>query len=214
VFFDGTGGNRDNDIKIGDGSLTNIPKLASLYAKSGYIALYEPGIGTREYMDGRTFSDEQVRQIRAAAQLGDTDKKADFYETLELAFALEAKDITLSMMSRIERTLIDIRASDPAASILIDVYGYSRGAAVARDFINTFNTEFAHDELIDIDFVGLYDTVASVGTRGDFDWGLNLNLCLKSARAVVQLTAADERRYNFPLDSLITQRKRLCANMR
>ena len=38
AFFDGTGNNRINDSKIGDGSQTNIAKLAELYNPS-YIVL-------------------------------------------------------------------------------------------------------------------------------------------------------------------------------
>ena len=44
--FDGTYNNMDNDIKIGDGSETNIAKLRQLYAEQGHIELYEEGSGT------------------------------------------------------------------------------------------------------------------------------------------------------------------------
>ena len=50
----------------------------------------------------------------------------------------------------------------------IDVFGFSRGAAQARDFINTFY-KFQHRRAKDVKFgfIGIYDTVGSFGSAGD-----------------------------------------------
>jgi hypothetical protein len=199
AFFDGTGGNKANDEKIDDGSLTNIPKLEEIYRLNGYEHLYEEGVGTREYRNGKTFTDKQIEEIRATGSM----KKIDFYNTTQLAIATEAKGISDSMMAQIDDKIKDIRDKDPNAKIVVDVYGFSRGAAEARDFVNSFNEKYGKDESVRTDFVGLYDTVTSVGTKSDlYNGGLNLNLGKDSANSIVHLTASDEKRYNFPLHSL------------
>lgn len=107
----------------------------------------------------------------------------------------------------------------------LDIFGFSRGAAAARHFVNqllrkeqgpmgsllnqnrkAFTADFTLDSSVSIPFIGLFDTVLSVGGLGD--WGLpgdalngDVELYLPSgcATQVVHLTARDEHRYNFPL---------------
>lgn len=49
VFFDGTGNNMWNDVKIADGSQSNVAKLYQLYERQGYERLYAEGVGTEAY---------------------------------------------------------------------------------------------------------------------------------------------------------------------
>ena len=107
---------------------------------------------------------------------------------------------------------------------IIDVFGFSRGAAQARDFINTF---YAQNRKIvfKFGFIGIYDTVGSFGIAGDNDnykpknpddlwehslaWRTkdnfepyNFNLCAASAERIVHMVAAHEYRENFPLSDI------------
>ncbi|MEH6566446.1 MAG: PAAR domain-containing protein [Halopseudomonas sp.] len=111
--------------------------------------------------------------------------------------------------------------------IEFDVFGFSRGAAAARHFVNEvlkqdggvlaslFNPElailkqgFKWQQHACVNFVGLFDTVAAIANpdRGDWDAGdssnpgVNLFLPPGCAKQVVQLTAINERRYNFSLN--------------
>lgn len=103
--------------------------------------------------------------------------------------------------------------------IVINVFGFSRGAAAARSFLNEINKTATSkmpkhgvfgQELtkknIDLDtihfqinFAGLFDTVSSHGylkSNDAKDLGLT---AVKKARRTLHLVAADEHRYFFPL---------------
>ncbi len=111
--------------------------------------------------------------------------------------------------------------------IEFDVFGFSRGAAAARHFVNEvnkpgagavgkamaniqpwLNESFEWGQATGVNFVGLFDTVAGImsPSRGDFDPGnqanngVNLYLPPGCAKKVVHITAADERRHNFSLN--------------
>jgi hypothetical protein len=223
AFFDGTGGNKGNDLLLKNGSETNIARLYDIYEtewkenEEGEFQkpLYEEGVGTRDYKDGKVFTDEQVRVINEASNNGNQYRKADYYNTLQLALALEAKDISDDMLEKISSRIENIKDKDPSAQISVDVYGFSRGAAISRDFVNSFNEKYKDDPNVKTDFVGLFDTVASVGTRSNiYNGGLNLNLNEHSANKIVHLTAENERRYNFPLNSLKDKDGKLPDNIK
>lgn len=115
-------------------------------------------------------------------------------------------------------------------SLTFDVFGFSRGAAAARHFANelvkgkrgplgaamqsnarAFSKSFAdrYGRDINVGFIGLFDTVASVGGLANLGnvrsattpW-LNLHLPRKYFANVVQLVARDEIRANFPLSEV------------
>src|SRR3990167_9077659 len=130
VFFDGTGNNMWNDVKIGDGSQSNVAKLYQLYKDSGYEVRYAEGVGTEAYTQGHTFTDAQIKDIRD----NNVDRNS-FYRTLGLAVGEGAKAIVDKKMAEIEAYILQ----HPGEEIIVDVYGFSRGATEARDFINEFN---------------------------------------------------------------------------
>jgi type VI secretion system secreted protein VgrG len=111
-----------------------------------------------------------------------------------------------------------------------DIFGFSRGAAAARHFANEvqkgeksplaallpanatlFTEDFSWRTNTDvsINFIGIFDTAAAVGSLADGDFsvhdannpGVNLYLAPDVAKKVVHLVARDERRHNFSLNS-------------
>ena len=111
--------------------------------------------------------------------------------------------------------------------ITIDVFGFSRGAATARHFINWALDESSQVGLklptrlknagfdvleTEVNFVGLYDTVASFGppfAHKHNAKALKLD-AIKNAKSVVQLAASEEHRVNFSLsniDSALSNKK-------
>jgi len=202
VFFDGTGNNIWNDEKIGDGSQTNVAKLYRMYeAKQkngeGYRAIYAEGAGTEAYKDGVTFNDTQLTAIKNQEVYKD---RKDYYDIGGLAFGTTVKQHAIDKLNEI-KTVIDQYPKDQ--KIIIDVYGFSRGATSARDFINMFNAQYADvTKGSAIGFVGLFDTVATVGAANAYNYNLNLNLNTNSAQQMVHLTANNEFRANFPLNKM------------
>ncbi|MEO9052222.1 MAG: DUF2235 domain-containing protein [Ginsengibacter sp.] len=106
------------------------------------------------------------------------------------------------------------RGNHVIQNLKIDAFGFSRGAAAARHFVHNVlqsggtslistlrtNDHFAITEYR-MPFIGLYDTVASFGVdRADDPLELNLDaIRLAQVEKVVQLAAADEHRFYFPL---------------
>lgn len=109
-----------------------------------------------------------------------------------------------------------------------DVFGFSRGAAAARHFVNEVNRReagplhellygsgaplvvgFTSDRDVQVVFVGLFDTVSAIGTlagglsvRNNNDGGVLTRLPTGSAREVVHLVARNEHRANFMLTTV------------
>ncbi|MHA3904518.1 phospholipase effector Tle1 domain-containing protein [Castellaniella sp. WN] len=105
------------------------------------------------------------------------------------------------------------RAQDAAAPVPIDILGYSRGAALARDFANriarhTRDGWFSYDDplrgtiglCVDLRFLGLFDTVAQFGLLGAANAGFDLGIA-GAWHWVAHAVALHELRTLFPLVS-------------
>lgn len=134
------------------------------------------------------------------------------------------------------RKLLQVNPALQIDTLEFDVFGFSRGAASARHFVNellkpkggllagilcagNFGLVAAFDWTDDvrINFVGLFDTVAAVVNVGRADIspangdnsGVNLYLPSGCARKVLQLAAADEQRHNFALNSVAPEHQQI-----
>lgn len=158
-FFDGTGNNMDADV--GTAKHSNVAKLYRVHqpdnSASGTYRIYIPGVGT--YFD--KVGDSGGGMIgMGSGGMGDA----------RLKWAIEQFDEKLKEHIA--------RACSPANKIIevnVSVFGFSRGAALARAFVNRLLDARARLiagnkwELISykcplrVRFMGLFDTVASVG---------------------------------------------------
>ncbi|PYE40315.1 phospholipase effector Tle1 domain-containing protein [Psychrobacter fozii] len=99
--------------------------------------------------------------------------------------------------------------------LVFNVYGFSRGSATARMFCKRIFTERSTPkvkEFVDLtkydvvfDFVGLFDTVSSIGTNHDNDVeddGQELDFKEIDGTKVVHIVAGDEYRQKFNLTSI------------
>ncbi len=210
VFFDGTGNNRENDIPRGTD--TNISRLFDLYkGKLGPDATKD----TIGEMDGLPLYSTKFYKYGVGTSPG--------HENDNLAMATGAGGVSLIMevFSDLEKFLDFF--TDREGPRIVDVFGFSRGAALARDFVNRVNERLSRQG-VRVGFVGLFDTVSSFGIPGnDIDirsdsplltpvlgglaaaaatGSFNFDLGLESALKVVHLVAGNEYRSNFPLQSL------------
>jgi|GEM_PF-1852322 len=116
-----------------------------------------------------------------------------------LAFGLGGAERMGSMMEHFEEFY-----QDGKGDCIVDLTGYSRGAASARAFANRIRSR--HPAAI-IRWMGLFDTVASTGLPGN---GINLGYDLtipENTGRVIHIVAAQsiyggEHRANFPSDSI------------
>ncbi len=166
IFFDGTGNNKVNDTPAG--AQSNIAKLSELYLQ-GKIS---------------NWSNEQCEHYAHKIYVngvGTTDNSRDYLKdkTDKGAGGGGAKRIneTIEKLVKLLNDKGTYKAHNPKDGSgfkerIIDVFGFSRGAAMARDFINTFNkrnTDKFGLIKIRFNFVGIYDTVGSFGEAGNND---------------------------------------------
>lgn len=152
-FFDGTGNNLDADI--GSDEHSNVARLYQAYPKdmesTGVYKHYIPGLGT---------------YFRDIGDIGDDDGAAFArYGDARLNKAMQWLDETIAR-----------HPADKIEAIQVYLFGFSRGATLARAFARRIQDQCQSDPAqpgghlwpsvkrpFSIGFLGLFDTVASVG---------------------------------------------------
>ena len=209
---------QDPDSSYG-GEVTNVKRLYDLYLESTAQEIIQKKLAfDKVYIEGiGTTAGEQDSLLGAALGRGDTGIEA----RVNLAFDL------------IKQRLRIFHSRNPNIQIqrlIFDVFGFSRGAAAARHFaclclnrsdnalretLNLPDSLFARGfskvfgEGVNTGFIGLFDTVASVGGLSNLGYvrspaatGVKLYLMPRFFPNVVQLVARDEYRANFALNSV------------
>ncbi len=213
VFFDGTGNNMYRDFagSVGQGQETNVARLYRLYRDHddpdrAREKLYVVGVGAMTRAAGTALSNEQT-------VAGDRTRAARLRDA-ELGSSLPYFGDVVGMgtgLGGMERLKIAYRwaqawcRSVPGCNPkLIDVYGFSRGAAMARTFVNLIRVGLKQEfENVSVRFLGVFDTVGSFGQGGDdVDVGQNMGIHRGDATHVRHYTARHEIRENFPLTAL------------
>lgn len=211
VFFDGTGKNRDNDRRLPDRDITNVAKLYDLYrGDDDHYRVYIHGVGTitgHESEDGFVAPESAIGYALGLGAEGG-------HERINLAL----------------QNVRGILKANEGADVVFDVFGFSRGAALARHFVNLLHrwpeilllpVDYPHTPDMhaptrwilglpdlplfarQVRFVGLFDTVGSFywpGNERNLDF--DLYVASSSAQRIVHLTAHHEIRRNFPLSSI------------
>lgn len=234
VFFDGTSNNRENiegrrkDPSLKNSSVsdndssntsygndnTNVDRLEKAYLKDNeahYYSVYVEGIGTKNPKkndDGTLdyYGDFTRGQGYGKGETGLFEKveKGCFY-------------IVEKLQDKNEKNI---------STLYLDVFGFSRGAAAARIFVNElYKKKIATDKKsynwgvlgkafkeldykikphrIKVRFLGIFDTVSSYGSNilDDVDKD-KVPLTIPNVGFTVHLTAENEHRINFPLTNI------------
>lgn len=222
VFFDGTGNNETNALIGGNGggsygnARSNIALLKALYRDGpSYNIVNENGTGVCRkfkmiYMSG----------------IGTSDSESD--STFGKATGTGSTGVWQIVHTAIERMGEYVNMASvvtPPEKIIVDVFGFSRGAAAARHFVNAVRGKFSeylnagtaasaarmansytflllkHHKNIQFRFIGVFDTVASIVLgKVEYNFGVNVHLKEEQAEKIFHLTAANEYRENFRLN--------------
>lgn len=211
VFFDGTGNNMANAGQGDEGSYanarSNVALLSQLYKNrpaywtrnscGGYdrkfAMIYKDGIGTTAGEDDSTI-------IGQGLGMGATGVESRVYQAC------------LDVGHQINRLSPGVEPVE----IVLDVFGFSRGAAAARYFVNCFRqgyVEFWRNFVglrraslpegrnVRIRYVGIFDTVAAIGIgSNELNGAVNVHLSTAQADRIFHLTATNEYRTNFRLN--------------
>ncbi|MBV7263218.1 DUF2235 domain-containing protein [Photobacterium sp. WH24] len=138
VFFDGTGQNKDNDLykeTYGNKSRSNIGRLYEAYPQEEgkSYAIYVSGVGT---VDGAhqdpTLIDIGDDESGIGMGLGVWHKTGAFTKWQNL----------IQQLSTIIRKAIAVGYYSEITDIEFDVFGFSRGAALSRHFVNAVKAGF------------------------------------------------------------------------
>ena len=195
IFFDGTGNNDDNSNK---------------YSNVKY--LYDMHLG-----DGKDIEDNYTTRKFYQRGVGSHEDDSDF----ESAMGVGAKKRFDNVMFHIEKYINDYqeKADGNIPTIIqLDVFGFSRGAAMARHFVNCIkqnyfdfkdldvNKRFS-DRNININFLGVFDTVGSFGIAGDnIDPGYSFYIDPSwIEKKAVHFYALNEYRWGFDLQAMMEQ---------
>jgi hypothetical protein len=158
VFFDGTG----NSLGIDGDAKSNVAKLYESYltgeVKENFFVgkHYEVGIGT--YMTQGEYDINVIRRKIDKGYGGGGAKR--IYSAIDAVCAF------------LDEHLYHKSEDNKFFKREIDVFGFSRGAAEARDFVNTFIKKKVITEKGDygdvrFNFIGIFDTVGSFGEAGN-----------------------------------------------
>ncbi|MUK92683.1 DUF2235 domain-containing protein [Aliivibrio fischeri] len=188
-----------------DNSTTNIGRLFKSYisdAKTIY-KIYMEGVGTQILEEDQRFPDMGLG-------IGERGVVA----------------ITHKAIDRVADEMELLSDDNLMFNIVFDIFGFSRGAATARHFANEIYKKqdgLVYDKLqlnnyskVNINFIGLYDTVAAIGcikdlldTTDENNHGINLYLPKDIANKVVHFTAHHECRDNFALNSVAPEHQEI-----
>ena len=215
MFFDGTLNNmynvraRDRADSSYQNALSNVVLLHDRYRQD--TVKHEHCAG-----DARRFGRLYVEGAGSTRGQGDTftGYATGMGETGVEARVLDGFRRMLALVGRLRR-------GDPVQKVVLDVFGFSRGAAAARYFVNcvragtvTYNpwgpgnfTETLPEDIpFEIRFVGVFDTVAAIGDAADDDNDpVNVHVRADQAARIHHLTAGDEYRVNFRLNRTLPQ---------
>jgi len=180
VFTDGT--NNDMDVDFPRGGATNVAKLYVLSKKG---------------LDGdKQFESFYIRGVGTGRMLDGTPGSA---------FGMGFQD----RVDKALRWISEAASKHPLAEVVVDLFGFSRGAAEAMQLTNSLHDPavLASHRLsgrkLSTRFVGLFDPVAERGVPGDDpDIDADLTMHASHARTVVSLVAVGEVRGTFNLRSL------------
>ncbi|MBS0857621.1 MULTISPECIES: DUF2235 domain-containing protein [unclassified Tatumella] len=201
------------------GYYSNIHWLNTLYIADQTLSDDQTGAQIQTYISGVGTA---AGESDSAIGMGLGTSILDVFEGVVTKTDKAIRGIAEELLAFMKR---NIKQDFCIAKIQFDIFGFSRGAAAARHFANRVTgqdpaiasaiTKGLRGDFYDgkpsgeVRFLGLFDTVAAIGGISNFfdinsrsNPGIKLELRPSVARKVFQITAMNEYRYNFSLNSI------------
>ncbi|WP_298258163.1 DUF2235 domain-containing protein [uncultured Litoreibacter sp.] len=203
VFFDGTNNSRNHVGKSGINWHTNVDFLEQLYAPNEEEFVPYKG-QMRRFIYGKRY----MRGI-AVQENGTTidwRDPANFLDGLNGGMrGMGDQGVYVRVQEAIRQVndlITELSAGQSVCDIVLDVFGFSRGAAAARYFANQVQAHAitAEHGSATVRFLGLFDTVSSIYLPGQMVGLSDLPITTSGLYGtdIFHIIAADEVRYNFP----------------
>ncbi|MGY0611837.1 T6SS phospholipase effector Tle1-like catalytic domain-containing protein [Luteimonas sp. A501] len=236
MFFDGTNNNLYRDKPKSHSNIVSLYD-AHRDDRVEHFAYYIPGVGTRFPEIGELVEDSKGKSMARGGEARIHWAMLQVYNAVcasVTGFDLLTEDEMMALVTKtvgglrtwyrvgdaklrpvfsdIDRRLVErLGEARPVINrIHLSVFGFSRGAAEARVFCNWIRQATdgkVGPALLNLRFLGIYDTVASVLLadsspvgRGFFDWAHN-SLGIDGVEAAVHYQAGHEIRRSFPLST-------------
>lgn len=193
VFFDGTNNSRDHVGMPDINWHSNVDFLERLYTEkvsstASYKGQMRQFIYGKQYMRGIAVrADGSTSALAGARGMGEEG----VYERVQEAIGI------------INPLINELTAGKLGCEIVLDVFGFSRGAAAARYFANQVRASAIAPEHggATVRFLGLFDTVSSIYFPGRMTGTSDTPITTGNLHgtAIFHIIAADEMRVNFPL---------------
>ncbi|GAA5014263.1 hypothetical protein GCM10025794_02710 [Massilia kyonggiensis] len=233
VFFDGTGNNKDvDDVDQKWSNPARIWRAAQLLGQKDIpnYPIYVSGVGTPFNGSATDWIDQKLMRLQDGALLGSGGgaggtRRLDFGEAsvndrLRAILTKSAAKLDISLKPYIEKgkpaNIKQLAAAIEAHGLItiinLSIFGFSRGAALARAFSNNILSECIRDSNgtlryqgvpVRIHFMGLFDTVASFGLPAknvDMPFSERDLVVPHAVERCVHFVAAHELRFSFPVD--------------
>ena len=208
ICFDGTGNHPEQEMEVGQDT-TNVWRLCDALVKDDQQkVLYCPGVGTEAATGGLckdlSKPDNPKSELSKIFAKPDQEEKWTLWEFVdEVGDKVDEVSDKIAYRTGLGANKIKTQALEfvgkPAEGDMLFLFGFSRGAAIARDTANDLAESGAK-----INLIGLWDTVAAFGVPVD-KFGIpfqKINLGKKldiheSVCEAVHLVAIDESREPF-----------------
>ena len=195
IFFDGTGNNDDDSNKY-----SNVKYLYDMYL--GDPKKFVDNYSVRKFYQRGVGSHEDDCLTESGMGTG-SGKRFD--------------NVMFNIENYIKEYADNLRQNLPLV-IQLDVFGFSRGAAMARHFVNCIKqnyfdfkdpdiNKFFSNHNIKVNFLGVFDTVGSFGIAGDND-DIGFSFHIKPSwieSKAVHIYALNEYRWGFDLQAMIPE---------
>ncbi|KIG16815.1 Glutamate synthase [NADPH] large chain [Enhygromyxa salina] len=227
----GSSSSSSRTLEIGfffDGTLNNLENAGGSREGSYANAMSNVALLSRLYPNNSARNDDGSERRRRAVYLegiGTNTNGSD--DMIDTALGTGNTGVSARVHAACRRLEQEARGRN-YAQILVDAFGFSRGAAAARYFVNCVNRRsfepvqtgfLLDDEPTDLGrvqlpeatvrFLGLFDTVAAIGTPRDGgdtsdadNADVNVHLDDSSAQAICHFVAGNEYRKNFASNSI------------
>ena len=205
LFFDGTLNNRTNTKKrlskpgiLDDKDKNERSSYANFFSnvaimeymnlrqkpEQHHVSVYVEGIGTINFVEGATTTDKDGKKVAVSDAANSNDEMQGYAFGSGPTGIRDRVSKGINQARDIIKTLAYVSDEEFVEKLIIDVIGFSRGAAASRHFVSRRHElpgpllKQGPPELV-INFVGLFETVSSFDEGGKDKFGIAGNAVQK-----------------------------------